>query len=179
MDPMSQCTCPKCNQTFRLGESIPCSAQFDGNVEAITANCGAIGQPWVAPAPVPETEDDMMRRVSKEAWAEKVKHLPVEDAFEVPAGSPWGSFDKLNRPEPCRGLMKPKTTEATQVGGDHYLNLAIQPMRYSMMNRLDAAQHTAIKYITRFRDKGGIQDLEKAKHCIDLLIEFEREFGRA
>lgn len=163
MDPMSQCTCPKCNQTFRLGEQIPCSAQFDGNVEAITANCGAIGQPWTAPTPAPETEDDMMRRVSKEALAEKVKHLPVEDAFEVP-----------EHHMPAMGR-----TEATQVGGDHYLNLAIQPMRYSMMNRLDAAQHTAIKYITRFRDKGGIEDLEKAKHCIDLLIEFEREFGRA
>lgn len=171
---MSQCTCPKCNQTFRLGEQIPCSVQFDGNVEAITANCGAIGQPWTAPAPVPETEDDMMRRVSKEAWAEKVKHLPVEDAFEVPAGSPWGSFDKLNRSEP----KAPEALKA-QIGGDHYLTLAIQPMEYSMANKLDPAQHTIIKYVTRFRDKGGIQDLEKAKHCIDLLIEFEREFGRA
>ncbi len=62
----------------------------------------------------------------------------------------------------------------TQVGGDHYKGMAIQPMEYSMANKLDACQHTAIKYITRFREKGGIQDLEKAKHCIDLLIEFER-----
>lgn len=63
----------------------------------------------------------------------------------------------------------------TQVGGDHYKNLKIQPMEYSMANKLDACQHTAIKYITRFRDKGGIADLEKAKHCIDMLIEFERQ----
>lgn len=61
-----------------------------------------------------------------------------------------------------------------QVGGDHYKKYKIQPMEYSMANGLDACQHTAIKYITRFRDKGGIDDLEKAKHCIDLLIEFER-----
>lgn len=63
----------------------------------------------------------------------------------------------------------------TQVGGDHYTKLAIQPMRYSMENRLDALQHTVIKYVTRFRDKNGIEDLEKAKHCIDMLIEFEKE----
>lgn len=63
----------------------------------------------------------------------------------------------------------------TQVGGDHYKHLAIQPMEYSMKNGLDACQHTAIKYITRFREKGGIADLEKAKHCIDMLIEFEME----
>ena len=57
--------------------------------------------------------------------------------------------------------------------GDHYQKLAIQPMQYSLLNGLDACQHTVIKYVTRFRDKGGIKDLEKAKHCIDMLIEFE------
>jgi hypothetical protein len=71
-----------------------------------------------------------------------------------------------------------KTALDTQVGGDHYKKLKIQPMEYSMANGLDACQHTAIKYITRFRDKGGISDLQKAKHCIDMLIEFEAKVGR-
>ncbi len=62
----------------------------------------------------------------------------------------------------------------TQIGGSHYKKLKIQPMEYSMANGLDPCQHTVIKYVTRFRDKGGIADLEKAKHCIDLLIEFEQ-----
>ena len=61
-----------------------------------------------------------------------------------------------------------------QIGGDHYKKLKIQPMEYSMANGLDACQHTIIKYVTRFRDKGGIGDLEKAKHTIDMLIEMER-----
>lgn len=61
----------------------------------------------------------------------------------------------------------------TQVGGDHYKKLKIQPMEYSLANGLDAAQHTVVKYITRFRDKGGIQDLEKAIHVIRMLIEVE------
>lgn len=64
---------------------------------------------------------------------------------------------------------------STQIGGDHYTKLAIQPMQYSMKNGLDPLQHTIIKYVTRFRDKAGIEDLEKAKHCIDMLIEFERD----
>lgn len=63
----------------------------------------------------------------------------------------------------------------TQIGGDHYKKLAIQPMQYSMANKLDACQHTIIKYVTRFRDKGGVADLEKARHTIDLLIEMERK----
>ena len=62
----------------------------------------------------------------------------------------------------------------TQVGGSHYSKLAIQPMQYSMANNLDACQHTIVKYVTRFRDKGGIADLEKARHVIDMLIEFEQ-----
>ena len=67
-----------------------------------------------------------------------------------------------------------KSPLSTQIGVDHYTKLAIQPMQYSMENGLDALQHTVIKYVTRFRDKNGIEDLEKAKHCIDMLIEFER-----
>ena len=61
-----------------------------------------------------------------------------------------------------------------QEGGDHYRKLKIQPMQYSMANGLDPMQHTAIKYITRFRDKGGIADLHKAIHTLELLIEHER-----
>ena len=62
----------------------------------------------------------------------------------------------------------------TQVGGNHYTKLKIQPMQYSMENGLNPLQHTIIKYVTRFRDKGGIDDLHKAKHCLDLLIEHEQ-----
>ena len=75
---------------------------------------------------------------------------------------------------PC-SFVDEKSPLDTQIGGDHYTKLAIQPMRYSMENGLDALQHTIIKYVTRFRDKNGIEDLEKAKHCIDMLIEYEKE----
>jgi hypothetical protein len=63
-----------------------------------------------------------------------------------------------------------------QVGGDHYSKLKIQPMQYSMANKLDACQHTAIKYITRFRDKGTpVADLDKAIHCLEMLKQFESD----
>lgn len=64
---------------------------------------------------------------------------------------------------------------STQIGGSHYKDMAIQPMTYSMVNGLDACQHTIIKYVSRFRAKNGIEDLMKARHCLDLLIEFEKE----
>ena len=60
-----------------------------------------------------------------------------------------------------------------QVGGGHYKDLPIQPIEYCMANGLDACQSSIVRYVTRFRNKGGIEDLQKAKHYIDLLIEFE------
>jgi hypothetical protein len=61
----------------------------------------------------------------------------------------------------------------TMVGGTHYTKLKIQPMEYSMANNLNACQHTIIKYVTRYADKNGLEDLKKARHTLDMLIEFE------
>ena len=60
-----------------------------------------------------------------------------------------------------------------QVGGDHYSKLAIQPVEYINKNNLTYLQGNVIKYVTRYRDKNGVEDLQKAKHYIDLLIELE------
>ena len=61
-----------------------------------------------------------------------------------------------------------------QVGGDHYSKLAIQPVEYINANNLTYLQGNVIKYTTRYKDKGTpIQDLEKAKHYIEMLIELE------
>ena len=60
-----------------------------------------------------------------------------------------------------------------QVGGNHYSKLAIQPVEYINSNNLTYLQGNVIKYVTRYKDKNGIEDLQKAKHYIDLLIELE------
>ena len=60
-----------------------------------------------------------------------------------------------------------------QVDGDHYKNLAIQPAVYSYKNNLNWHQGEIIKYVTRYKDKNGKVDLEKARHLIDMLIELE------
>jgi hypothetical protein len=65
---------------------------------------------------------------------------------------------------------------STQVGGDHYCKLAIQPVEYIVKNNIPFIEGNIIKYATRWRDKGGIKDLEKIKHFVDLLIEFEAEY---
>ena len=60
-----------------------------------------------------------------------------------------------------------------QEGGNHYKDLAIQPIEYIHANNLPFCEGSVIKYVTRWRAKNGIKDLEKAKHFIELLIELE------
>ena len=61
-----------------------------------------------------------------------------------------------------------------QVGGDHYKR-GIQPWEYIEANGLDFWEGNIIKYITRWRVKGGVEDLMKAKHYLDYLIEREKQ----
>lgn len=58
-----------------------------------------------------------------------------------------------------------------QEGGSHYKKLAIQPMQYALANKLDYAQANVVKYVTRHADKNGKEDLLKAIHNIELMIE--------
>lgn len=59
-----------------------------------------------------------------------------------------------------------------QEGGSHYKNIKIQPMRYALENKLDYAQANVVKYVTRHKEKNGKEDLLKAIHNIELMIEF-------
>ena len=59
----------------------------------------------------------------------------------------------------------------TQVGGNHYQTMKIQPAEFINKNEMKFAEGNAIKYICRHVNKGGKQDLEKAKHYIDMIIE--------
>lgn len=60
-----------------------------------------------------------------------------------------------------------------QVDGDHYKDMPIQPVQYIHSNGIGYFEGNVIKYVSRWRAKNGIADLEKAKHYIELLIELE------
>lgn len=62
-----------------------------------------------------------------------------------------------------------------QIAGDHYKNQKIQPIEYIMANQLPFAEGCIVKYVTRWRDKGGIEDLRKIKQYCDFIIESELE----
>lgn len=58
-----------------------------------------------------------------------------------------------------------------QVDGSHYKDKAIQPVEYIFANNIGYFEGNVIKYVTRWKDKGGINDLLKAKHYLELLIQ--------
>lgn len=60
-----------------------------------------------------------------------------------------------------------------QISGNHYKDLKIQPVEYIHANKMPFIEGSVVKYITRWRAKGGVKDLEKIKHFVDLLIELE------
>lgn len=63
----------------------------------------------------------------------------------------------------------------TQVGGSHYAKFAIQPLEFIVRNNIPFLEGNVIKYVVRWKDKAGIEDLKKARHYLDMLIELEEK----
>lgn len=84
---------------------------------------------------------------------------------------PSGVVDRPPAPSPSVILTDDNSPLETQVGGDHYKSKGIQPVEYCMANDIGFMEGSVIKYVTRWKDKGGVQDLEKARHFLDMLID--------
>ena len=74
---------------------------------------------------------------------------------------------------PPTGSPTPVTANTQQVAGAHYKDKVIQPWDYIAANALGYFEGNVIKYVSRWRDKGGVEDLRKARHYLDKLIELE------
>ena len=59
----------------------------------------------------------------------------------------------------------------TQIAGEHYKSKTIQPWDYIISNNLGYMEGNIVKYVSRWRDKGGVEDLKKAQHYLAKLIE--------
>jgi len=70
------------------------------------------------------------------------------------------------------------TALTEQVGGDHYRKMAIQPVQFAHANGYDPCTFSILKYVSRHREKGGVQDLRKAAHFVRLRSDLTRVYGR-
>ena len=77
----------------------------------------------------------------------------------------WATFDDE---EACVS-----TPLDVQIGGSHYKDMPIQPAEYTQKNNLTYLEGAVVKYISRYKQKNGKEDLDKAIHCIELLRELE------
>lgn len=68
-----------------------------------------------------------------------------------------------------------KQSMKKQIGGNHYSKFAIQPTEFIYKNNIPFIEGCAIKYLCRWKDKGGVQDLDKAIHFIEMLKELNND----
>jgi hypothetical protein len=75
----------------------------------------------------------------------------------------------------CKRITVTVSALDKQVSGSHYKDKGIQPIIYIHANNLGFCEGNVVKYVTRWREKGGVADLRKAIHYIELLIQLETE----
>lgn len=75
-------------------------------------------------------------------------------------------------------VVEYKRPSEKQVGGSHYKHFKIQPSFFCEQNKMSHLESNAVKYICRASTgaKDSVQDLLKAKHCIDMILEWRYSY---
>ena len=71
-----------------------------------------------------------------------------------------------------RILAENRHSMAVQIGGNHYRKMPMQPFEFTLRNAWDGAAHSILKYVSRHHEKGGAEDLKKARHIVDIRVDF-------
>lgn len=104
-------------------------------------------------------------------YAYKLAKRYNDQALEKLLGPRPAHLPMMPTPVVTIDTSMPLPANTVQVGGDHYKKNAIQPWDYITSNQLGYLEGNIVKYVSRWKDKGGRQDLEKAKHYLDKLLE--------
>jgi hypothetical protein len=100
-----------------------------------------------------------------EVWCDRWAHR-----FNV--GKPFDADPDVYYRIPDDAAQPDLVSSPTHHGGDHYQGLAIQPWDYATANRMEYNEGVVVAYVTRWRSKGGLQDLQKAIDHINKIIEY-------
>lgn len=101
------------------------------------------------------------------------KQMDDEDTFQCPTQDE-GQLAKAAMTENIVAAAGDgRMTEVDMVNlPPHYASFAIEPIRFAQENGLDFLQGNIIKYLTRWKLKNGLEDLAKAKRCLEMYIRF-------
>lgn len=131
--------------------------------------------------------DDLTFRWTSDVAKWRDPKVTVEDVPDEPRRVEYGEV--IPNPPLTRADLESKpsshdhaddeacTAACTQVGGDHYRQRSIQPWDVWAEYGMNAFEGAVLKYLLRWRDKGGVEDLKKARHTLDKLIEIEEAKG--
>jgi hypothetical protein len=70
-------------------------------------------------------------------------------------------------------MMREANALTKQEGGDHYKSMKIQPVEFIVANNLGFLEGNIVKYVCRHHSKNKAQDIRKAIHYCELLLELE------
>lgn len=132
-------------ETFTLHQNDLSDCPF------FTDKCGtkvAMGWDQLRPMPLGSLDD-----ATPEEWDAVVIHDPFRGN------------------KPSDPYAAPSIAESKQVGGEHYRKKGIQPWNIIDANDLDFYEGNALKYLLRYKEKGGVIDLDKAIHYIEKIKE--------
>jgi hypothetical protein len=73
--------------------------------------------------------------------------------------------------EAQKHMQQSFNANAIQHGGDHYKSKAVEPWDYIAANNLGYFEGNIVKYVSRWKEKNGVEDLKKAMHYLQKLIE--------
>lgn len=102
-----------------------------------------------------------------------------EAPYHPANNSIMGKFLLIDKPAPIvtklpaatHDIIKTGNALNTQVAGSHYKDMKIQPVEYIIANELGFCEGNVVKYVSRYKNKNGVEDLKKARHFLDILIE--------
>lgn len=119
-------------------------------------------------------EDRLYHPLTVNDGAAAVAGHPLLPAGGLLMGHGASHVDTARVSEAPPEMVKLQSALDRQEGGGHYKGMAIQPFEYIHANGIGFAEGAVIKYVSRWRAKAGIEDLKKARHFLDLLIEAEQ-----
>lgn len=106
--------------------------------------------------------------IYKNSETNQLSYLEIHDElYEDSDGKIWYKV--------CNERVIDESALASQVGGSHYKNFKIQPVEFIHKNGIGFVEGCCIKYLCRWKQKNGVEDLKKAKHFIEMLIEMEEK----
>ena len=117
------------------------------------------------------TEEDK-RCLECKHWDREIMDEPCNSCVNGNAGS--DGVTAWESKNPCLDLPAPRVlTKAldTQVGGGHYKDMVIQPVEFIVKNKIEYREANVIKYVTRHKSKNGIEDVRKAMHYCQMIID--------